>query len=191
GAAAIPTNDGLTCIPVVWPRARLAEVRGDVEDSYLAVLDRTPLGEQVRAGRREHRWRAVGDLPNIVRKPVGAGWALVGDAGLHQDPVTAHGITNAFVGAELLAGWVDRVLRGALPLADALASYHRERDAAAWPMFELTSQFASPEPPPPELLGVLRGLEGDDEATDQWFGVLAATVHPDDFFAARAPTLAH
>ena len=43
------------------------------------------------------------ELPNVVRQPYGPGWALVGDAGYHRDPITGHGITDAFRDAELLA----------------------------------------------------------------------------------------
>jgi flavin-dependent dehydrogenase len=182
GAAAIPTNDGLTCIPVVWPREQFATVRADVEARYLATLDQTPLGEPARAGTREDRWHGVPELPNFFRTPVGPGWALVGDAGYYQDPITAHGITNAFRDAELLAAAVGRGLRGELPMADALAEYHRRRDDAARPMFELTCQIASPGPPPPDLVALLQALQGNQPATDQWFGVLAGTVAPERFF---------
>ena len=34
---------------------------------------------------------------------LGAGWALVGDAGYFKDPLTAHGMTDALRDAELLA----------------------------------------------------------------------------------------
>ena len=36
------------------------------------------------------------DTANFFRKPYGPGWALVGDAGYHRDPVTAQGINDAF-----------------------------------------------------------------------------------------------
>jgi flavin-dependent dehydrogenase len=183
GAAAIPTNDGLTCIPVVWPREQFSTIRADVEAHYFATLDQTPLGEPARAGAREDRWHAVPELPNFFRAPAGPGWALVGDAGYHQDPITAHGITNAFRDAELLATAASRGLAGEVPMSDALAQYHRERDEAARPMFELTCQVAAPGPPPPEFVALLQALQGNEPATDRWFGVMAGTVEPDVFFA--------
>ncbi len=42
-------------------------------------------------------------LPNHLRRPGRPGWALVGDAGYHRDPITGHGISDAFRDAELLA----------------------------------------------------------------------------------------
>jgi 2-polyprenyl-6-methoxyphenol hydroxylase-like FAD-dependent oxidoreductase len=181
--AANPTNDGLTCVPVVFPRSELTTVRRDVERHCLEAIDLTPLGEKVRAATREDRWYGTGDLPNRFRRPYGPGWALVGDAGSYQDPVTAHGITNAFRDAELLAEAAGQGLDGTRPMDVALAAYHRRRDDAARPMFELTCQFASMEPPSAETRRLLAGLAGNQPATDRYFGMLAGTVAVEDFFA--------
>jgi 2-polyprenyl-6-methoxyphenol hydroxylase-like FAD-dependent oxidoreductase len=180
--AGIPTSDDITCIPALWPVARFKEVRADVEAHYLAALDQTPLGAPVRAGTRAERWHGMAALPNFFRTPVGPGWALVGDAGYYQDPITGHGITNAFRDAELLAAAIGQGLAGDTPMDVALAQFHRARDEAARPMFELTCTFAS-GPPSPEVQALLRALEGNPRATDQFFGMLAGTVHPDAFFA--------
>jgi flavin-dependent dehydrogenase len=51
----------------------------------------------------------VRDLPTYFRRAAGTGWALVGDAAHHKDPLAARGISDALLGAELLA---DHVLRG-------------------------------------------------------------------------------
>ena len=40
--------------------------------------------------------RGTPDLPNRFHRPYGPGWALVGDAGLVMDPITAYGIGHAF-----------------------------------------------------------------------------------------------
>ena len=77
-----------------------------------------------------------------------AGWALVGDAGYHRDPVTGHGITDAFRDAELLADAVDTALRNPECEQDALAGYHARRDAALREVFSITrdlSTFPDPE----------------------------------------------
>ena len=64
---------------------------------------RPPWDERLRSGRVVSRVRGIVDPPNYVRQAYGAGWALVGDAGYHRDPMTGHGITDAFRDAELLA----------------------------------------------------------------------------------------
>ena len=67
----------------------------------------------------------------------GPGWALVGDAGYFKDPLTAHGITDALLHAELLA---DAVVAGG---DAALAVYEARRTLVATPVFEATEAIAS------------------------------------------------
>jgi flavin-dependent dehydrogenase len=81
-------------------------------------------------------------LPNHVRVPTGPGWALVGDAGYHRDPLTGHGITDAFRDAELLAGAVDRSLREPADEQAEMAAFHHSRDAALREVFALTRALA-------------------------------------------------
>jgi hypothetical protein len=84
-----PTNDSLSVILVQWPRGEFDVVRAYVEGSVCTALQHAPyLAGRVRAGRREARFYGTADLPNFIRKPYGPGWALVGDAGLHRDPIT-------------------------------------------------------------------------------------------------------
>ena len=52
-------------------------------------------------------------MPNYFRKPYGPGWALVGDAGYNKDFITAQGIIDAFLDAELCAAALDESLSGA------------------------------------------------------------------------------
>jgi flavin-dependent dehydrogenase len=74
----------------------LPAVRSDIERSFLEALDLAPgLGERVRSVRRMERFFGTADLPNFLRQPYGPGWALVGDAGCHEDPLQARGIHDA------------------------------------------------------------------------------------------------
>ncbi|MDQ4098924.1 MAG: NAD(P)/FAD-dependent oxidoreductase, partial [Chloroflexota bacterium] len=92
-----------------------------------------------------------GDLPNFFRKPYGPGWALVGDAGYHRDPIPARGISDAFRDAELLAEAIDAGFSGRRPLEDALADYEQRRNEAARPTYEETLAVAEFRPFPPEV----------------------------------------
>ena len=133
-----PTNDGLTLMIVFWPQAEFHAVRADIEGNFLTALDLAPgLAERVRAGKRAERFRGTADLPNLFRQPYGPGWALVGDAGYHKDPITAQGISDAFRDADLLTEAIDAGLSGRQPLAEALAGYQRQRDEAAAPGFAI------------------------------------------------------
>src|SRR4051794_3594719 len=97
----------------------------------------------MRAGRRADRFYGSGDLPFSFRRPYGPGWALVGDAGYHKDPITAQGMTDAFRDAELLSEAIDDGLGGRRPLEQAPADYERRRDEEARPMYEFTHELAS------------------------------------------------
>jgi 2-polyprenyl-6-methoxyphenol hydroxylase-like FAD-dependent oxidoreductase len=179
-----PTNDGQTMIIAYWPNAAFDEVRADVEGSFLAALESAPsLAERVRAGRRAERFRGTSELPFFFRRPYGPGWALVGDAGYHKDPITAQGITDAFRDAELLAEAIDAGLSGRQPLDEALADYERSRNEAAMPIYEFTHQLAGLQPPGAEMQELFAAIRDDQEQTDRFFGTIAGTVPLAEFFS--------
>lgn len=107
---------------------------------------RTGSGRRL-AGDRAERFRTTPDLPHAIHVPYGPGWALVGDAGLVMDPITAQGIGNALREAEMLAESITAPLENGRPLRPALAAYHRRRDAALRPMYDLTADVAAFHPP--------------------------------------------
>jgi 2-polyprenyl-6-methoxyphenol hydroxylase-like FAD-dependent oxidoreductase len=179
-----PTNDGLQIVVVFWPREEFRAVRADVEKSFLEALALAPsLSERLAGGERTDRFYGIADLPFYYRKPYGPGWALVGDAGYHKDPITAQGITDAFRDAELLADALDAGFTGTRPLADALADYERIRNEKTRGLYELTYEFASLAPPPPEQQALFDALRTNEEDTSRFFGVVAGTVRADEFFA--------
>jgi hypothetical protein len=51
------------------------------------------------------------------------------------------------------------------------------------PLHQLTLQFASMEPPPPETQQLLAALLGNQPQTDRFFGALTGTVSLAEFFA--------
>jgi 2-polyprenyl-6-methoxyphenol hydroxylase-like FAD-dependent oxidoreductase len=182
---AIPTNDGQTCVAVGRKAADFHAYRADIEGTYFATLaSLSPeMAAHLRAGRREARYVGTADLPNFFRRPYGPGWALVGDAGYHHDPITGYGITDAFRDAESLAASLAAGLTGRQPLEEALAGYEERRNVFAMPMYELICQMASMEEPPAEMQALLAALAGNQEATNQFWGVLDGTVAVAEFFA--------
>ncbi len=181
-----PTDDGLTMTYVGWPAARFESVRADPEGALLGALRQAgDLGQRVVAGRREAPVRGTPDLPNRFRRPYGPGWALVGDAGLVMDPITAYGIGHAFRDAELVA-------RAALEGAGdpdrtdaAMAGYQRERDADAVPAFGMTLDVASFTPLRPEQRVLLERIAGDPVETSRFFGMLTGAIRADEYLAGR------
>lgn len=179
-----PTNDGQICVYTAWPRDEFHAYRADIEGNFFATLDLVPkLGERVRAGRRTERFYGTADLPNFFRKPYGPGWALVGDAGYALDPITGQGIADAFRDAELLASALEAGDMGREPSMAALASYEKQRNAAAMPMFELTTQLASLTPMAEENQALFSSLRGHPDQIDRFFGVLTGSVPVASFFS--------
>ncbi len=180
------TNDEQTIAIAYWPHAAFHEVRSDIEGSFWKALELVPgLAERVRAGKRVERFRGTADLPNFYRKPYGPGWALVGDAGYHKDPITAQGMSDAFRDAELLAEALDAGFAGRRPLVDALADYEGQRNEATLPLFELTCQLAALQPPSLEQQQLFAALRGNQEQTDRFFGTIAGTVPVPEFFSSE------
>ena len=182
--AAGATNDDQTLVIVYFPKELFPAIRRDVEGAFLDALELVPdLAARVRAGERVEPFRGTGDLPFYFRKPYGPGWALVGDAGYHKDPITAQGITDAFRDAELLAQALDDGLGGARTLDDALAGYERARNDEVMPIYEFTQQLALLEPPPPELQALFEALRENEHEASRFLGTVAGTVPIPEFFA--------
>jgi 2-polyprenyl-6-methoxyphenol hydroxylase-like FAD-dependent oxidoreductase len=181
---AIPTNDGLTVVLCGWPFDEWRTYRGDIEGNYLDTIARhsTPeFAERVRDARRVERFVGTHHVPNFFRRPHGPGWALVGDAGYHKDPVTALGIGDAFRDAELLTHALHAVLAGEQPPARALGEYERRRNELAEPIYRYTLEQARYLPLDNLKRLVLQALQDDHEARARFFGVLAGSVHPAEF----------
>jgi 2-polyprenyl-6-methoxyphenol hydroxylase-like FAD-dependent oxidoreductase len=181
-----PTNDNQTLIIVYWPISDFHTVRADIEGNFMKALDLAPaLAERVRNARRSERFQGTADLPFYFRKPHGPGWALVGDAGYHKDPITAQGITDAFRDADLLAGAIDAGFGNQQPLDDALSNYEEQRNEAVMPLYELTQQFASHDPPGVEMQQLFGALLHNQEQTNRFFGTIAGSVPIAEFYSAE------
>ena len=99
----------------------------------------------------------VRDLPSYFRRPAGAGWALVGDAAHHKDPLAARGIADALLGAGLLA---DYVLRGwENDLDEALRGYAAELTRMLQPIAVLNDQLAGLDLPAEQARGTWQTLQ--------------------------------
>lgn len=181
---AAPTNNNQTVITIFWPNTSFHEVRTDIEGNFMQALDLAPgLAERVRNGKRSERFFGTADLPFFFRKPYGPGWALVGDAGYHKDPITAQGISDAFRDAELLTEAIDAGISGRLSLDKALAGYEQRRNERVMPIYEFTHQLATLAPPPPERQQLFAALRHNQEQTNRFFGTIAGTVPIPEFFA--------
>jgi flavin-dependent dehydrogenase len=180
----IPTNDGLTCITLAIAASEFHQFRSDIEGNYMKTIALSEeLAEIVNRGKREERFFAMSDLPNFFRQSYGPGWALAGDAGYHKDPITGQGISDAFYAADNLSEAIDAGFSGRESMETAMAAYQKNRDEKSMPMFGLTCDWASMQPPPPEMENLLLALRGNQVETNNFFGTLAGTVSIPEFYS--------
>jgi 2-polyprenyl-6-methoxyphenol hydroxylase-like FAD-dependent oxidoreductase len=180
---ALPTHDGLTCVVVGWPRAQFEANRKEYERHYMKALDLAPeFAERVRGATRETRFTGTADLAGFFRKPYGPGWALVGDAGYHKDPITALGISDAFRDAEGVSAALDDALAGRRSYDDAMGAFQKARDEASFALYDFTCEFAKIEPPAPEMQQLLGAVSLSREASDDFVSVMAGTLALPAFF---------
>ena len=174
GSGLIPTNDGAVLAFVTAPDDEYRDrFGGDLESGFWEQLAAvTPeLAERLRPARRAERFHGFAGLRGYLRRAHGPGWALVGDAGYFKDPISAHGMTDALVGAELLANAVSAMLAGA-DEEQALAAYERRRDELAADLFALTDEVAAYGHTPDHyrelLLGVAQSMQAENDEIAGW-----------------------
>jgi 2-polyprenyl-6-methoxyphenol hydroxylase-like FAD-dependent oxidoreductase len=179
-----PTHDGQTLIAVLWPASRFHEIRADVERHVLEAAESAPsVADRLRRARREEKWHGVAGVPNYFRQPFGPGWALVGDAAYSKDPMSAQGISDAFLDADALTGALDDGWSGRRPLAEALAAHQADRDRRVKPMYDFTCELATLEPPPPPLQQLFLALRTNQEATNQFLSAITGSRPLPEFMA--------
>jgi 2-polyprenyl-6-methoxyphenol hydroxylase-like FAD-dependent oxidoreductase len=171
-----PTHEGLTLIAVLWPSSRFEEVRADIEGHVRKVLESTPtVAERLQSATREEKWYGISGVANYFRQPFGSGWALVGDSGYQKDPITAQGISDAFIDAEVLTTALDDGWSGRRGLGDGLAEYQARRDQRVKPLHDFTCQLATLEPPRPPMPQLFAALRANQEATNQFLSAISGS----------------
>ena len=187
-AGVFPTHHQQACIWVCNPTADAHAARRRSRsrvEAFGQLLERAAptLAERLHRARRTTPVQGMLRQPNQLRRASGPGWALVGDAGYYRDAVTAHGISDAFRDAELLAAALDQALTGPHDqAATALAAYQQQRDQALRAIFELTCQLAT-YPPVPTFVTLQKQLSA---AIDTQAAALAARPAPDQRLLATA-----
>jgi flavin-dependent dehydrogenase len=181
-----PTHDGLTCVWVGRANEQWPAYRADIEGQYLSGLDAAVL-DRVQRGRRETPFKGTHRLPNFYRDCAGAGWALVGDAAYHRDPLTGMGIGDAFLGAEVLAEAIDRGLDSDLDAA--LKGYQETLRGKTAAVFEYTLMSAALKDPEPQAR-LNRAIAADPDLTQRFMNVLGGSASFRTLFNARTMGMA-
>ncbi|WP_353474913.1 NAD(P)/FAD-dependent oxidoreductase [Salipiger sp. H15] len=154
----IPTNGGGSCVFVALPQGAAAELRS-ASVQELAARHMPRMAEEMEGSEPSEARVIFAGLPGYMRRCAGPGWALVGDASWFRDPITAHGITDAFRDSALLA---EAVIEG------TLGGYEARRDRLSAPIFELSNRIASFEWSMDELAGLHKQLNRAMKANQGW-----------------------
>ncbi|HEX8083589.1 MAG TPA: NAD(P)/FAD-dependent oxidoreductase [Solirubrobacteraceae bacterium] len=125
GAAQFPNEDDVTVLVAAFHRARLDEVRADVEGAYLRRLAELPDGPGLRQAERVSKILGKLEMPNVMRPAAAPGIAFTGDAALATDPLFGVGLTFAFQSAAWLVDETSCALGDARALDAALTRYRR------------------------------------------------------------------
>ncbi len=183
GIFAFPSSDGSVLVASNLMYDEFLAARRRKETAFYERLNGTAphIAERLSAGERIDRFYS-GCTRSFVRRSHGPGWALVGDAGMKKDPVTAQGIASAFATAEMLAGAIHRGIESDT-LQTELAAYEHERDAWLMPYYDFTLRLAAFAKPDNAQAAFNHALVEDAEGRSQLFGAVSLTFSPDKLMA--------
>jgi 2-polyprenyl-6-methoxyphenol hydroxylase-like FAD-dependent oxidoreductase len=172
-----PTHEGLTCIWAGRSRKDWDIYRADVEGSYLDIIATAPgLADRLARAQRVTMFKGTSKLPNFYRRSFGPGWALVGDAAYHRDPLAGMGIGDAFLGAQLMSDALIEGLGGAPDALDAaLSAYQTAFRDRTMPVFDYTVRAAGLKEPA-SAMPIYAKIAQSAEETVRFMDILAGNI---------------
>lgn len=109
------------------------------EEHYLKLLQHSPrVWERVKDAERVTSVRGLKGTENFYRQPYGPGWALVGDAAHHKDPLGGQGIYDAVFGAKILSEAIVHYAVEGVPFEKAMYAYQARLQDETLPMYRNT-----------------------------------------------------
>lgn len=185
-AGTVPTNDGRSVVSVYFPQAEFETVRRDARRIYVENVARLvpELSDATVTDERFGKLYAIGDQRNFFRQGHGAGWVLIGDAWHHKDSITARGISDAFLQADLFATSVLPHLREPAALAEALTGYDVLRNQELLESYRNTLSVARLDLQD-ERLRLLRHVAADPDLVQDYFTVVSGGLSVGEFYSAE------
>jgi menaquinone-9 beta-reductase len=133
-------NDGLVVAAVAFDANEMGDFRTDLTANFMGYIGASStLGKILEGARIVGKIRSSGLLLNTYREPTCDGAVLLGDAGLHVDPLFGQGHSFALISTEIfgaLAPTWFAATRGATVAHDAMAEFTRRRDLALMPYYK-------------------------------------------------------
>lgn len=160
-------EDGLVVAATAFDAAEMRDFRADLGANFARYLSESLVVGDILAGARMvGKIRSSGLLLNTWRDPVCSSALLLGDAGLHVDPLFGQGHSFALMSAEILGelapAWFSASSGSAIG-ADAMGEFTRRRDTALMPYFDATLRVS-------QELGLDRSTRSAHRAanSEQW-----------------------
>jgi hypothetical protein len=171
---------GIWMAIVYLPQEQFDGFRHNKDENFWKAMDSDPrIGPRLRAGTQMQPIKGAGDFVNFVRDPVGEGWALVGDAGQHKDPIFGQGIGDAVRSAEMLA---DCLLEADSDFDRALARFRLQRDLDLVPNFQWMIQGRPTDLTEDEFDLIIDGLGANPEQAERFVNLFSHAVSGTEFF---------
>jgi 2-polyprenyl-6-methoxyphenol hydroxylase-like FAD-dependent oxidoreductase len=164
------------------------DAAGDAERYYQSVLDtHAPVRARLASARRLTPVIGMKRVQNRYRVAAGRGWALVGDALHHKDPIDGQGIYDALLESEILAEAILSAHDGTCTHEQALAEYSAQVVAATRPMFLATMARLRRElyqdTPAVVLATATRWLTTDPVAQRRFLEYVCRVIPPGEFMS--------
>jgi flavin-dependent dehydrogenase len=167
-------EDGLATVTLITNVDAVAQRAGSVEDYYAERLAEIPIVREMVAGaERAGPIRGVGPLARQVRRRMGDGYLLVGDAAGFLDPFTGEGVYKALRGAQLAAPVILSALERGDTSSRALSPYARAYQRAFFANTQVLRLVQGFVHSPPLMSYVIDRLEQRDELGRLLTGVVS------------------
>ncbi len=178
GTAIFPTMQDRHLVLVYGPTAWWGDFSKCPEMNFLKTYEfvAPDVAELVKQGTRVEDFKAMGRMVAFHRENWGNGWVLVGDAGSFKDQWTAMGITHSLRDAELLSGYLDRVLKGEISWDTAMTNYSAMRFADYEDYWNMVCDGAEMEPYTRGQLEFFHSIAGHQDKVDQFIGQVGDTI---------------
>jgi 2-polyprenyl-6-methoxyphenol hydroxylase-like FAD-dependent oxidoreductase len=186
-ASAFPTDAGLTLYACMLTKEHLSAFRGHPAEALVSYVERLPDPPPIRDARLIGRVWGKLEMPNLVRKPIAPGLALVGDAALAADPLAGVGCGWALRSAEWLASSIGPAITGTEPLNTGLRRYRRTHARAIGAHALIIRDYATGRKTRASERLVLSAAARNQLVAREFEALFSGTVGPARFLAATVP----
>jgi menaquinone-9 beta-reductase len=178
GTAIFPTMENRHLVLVYGPTAWWSDFSKDPEANFHKTYRYVApeVADLVAKGKRVESFKAMGRMVAYHRQTYGRGWVLVGDACSFKDQWTAMGITHSLRDAELVSGYLDRVLKNETSFEQAMAEYHEVRLADYEDYWSFVCDGAECNPYTREHLEFFHAIQADQSKVDHFMAQVGDTI---------------